>query len=121
MNGDIEAISLFLPKEGAAWLAEGNLTSPHLAGKYGNAAVVKMLSEYADTRVAKQNYWRFIKIHDYEASARLQDTNAKTTGAFETKLFTPRELAVIFGHRDAAMAFPTSVMRSSAVLSPAPA
>jgi hypothetical protein len=56
-----------------------------------------MLSEYADTRVAKQNDWRFIKMNNYEASARLQDTRAKTTGAFETKLFTPRELAVIFG------------------------
>lgn len=84
----------------------------HLAAKYGHTRAVALLSKLGEKRKKDVTHAWDAKAFDAEASSMLRAASFSKTGLafpddfYATKNFTARELAIMFGHRESALAFP---------------
>jgi ankyrin repeat protein len=107
MNGNVKTISILLKEKNIGWFVENSTTPIHLVARYGNAAAVTLISRKSDHNWKKEN------AVDLEAIDKLRSVvgavaERRFPGFFKIKTFTAMELAAIFGHANAALAFPYS-------------
>jgi ankyrin repeat protein len=106
-NGDKDTIELLLKYKNTGWFADNNVTPLHLAAKYGNTGAVRQIASLDG------HNWPRERATDPSAMTKIKkSTNGKFDrrlgSFFARKTFSARELAVIYGHRDTAVAFPSA-------------
>ena len=103
-SGDLPTINLLLQFQDTGWAAHDVLTPVHLAAKCGRPEAVKRL-------VTLEGYqWNREQAIDAIAAARIKAAmqhrfDAALEQFFDRKTYSAKELAIMYGHADTAVAF----------------
>jgi ankyrin repeat protein len=105
-NGSTDTIKLLLEQKDTGWFADDDVTPLHLAARYGHIAAVKQITEISG------HDWNRERATAPQAIRKLKAAmgsrfNQQFANFFARKTFTARELAVIYGHVDTALSFPS--------------
>ncbi|KAK2678872.1 Ankyrin repeat [Fusarium oxysporum f. sp. vasinfectum] len=96
--GHYAIVKLLLSYKNKDWFAQGGITPIHLAARYGHSKVVKLLISHGG------HDWINDRADSPETLQKFKFPRAISHG----KPFSARELAAIYGHENAVLAFPST-------------
>jgi len=105
-NGSASTIKLLLEHKDTGWFANDYITPLHLAARHGHIAAVKQIAEISG------HDWSSERAKDLGAIRKIKASmgnrfDQRFASFFKEKKFTARELAIIYGHVDTALSFPS--------------